>query len=202
MKSATVLAVASGLFTLAFAQNYPVITADDINNSTREIWCDQQIAVCPNLCQDQGHVGTEYNDCWTEDLHFECVCEGGFRPNLTEYSQTIPFNLCQQSKQACADNCGNNQDCVTLCFSGKECGASNPRRVNVTSTSTTASSTATSSSTKSPSDSTTTSTSEAEADEDPFGNSGGMGVSLTAFGSAYGVGAMIAGMAIGFFGML
>lgn len=196
MKSVAVLALASGLFTVASAQVYPVITADDISNSTREIWCEQQTGICPNLCQDQAHVDPEFNDCWTEDLHFECVCKDGSRPNMSEYSLTIPYNLCMESKQACANNCGNNQDCATSCFSGKQCGATDPRRVNVTSTTTIVSETGTA--TSKPSD--TSSTSDAQTTDDPFG--GSMGVSLTAFGSSYGVAAMIAGMAIGFFGML
>ncbi|KAF8424611.1 hypothetical protein EV426DRAFT_712423 [Tirmania nivea] len=191
MKSVAVLALASGLFTLASAQTYPVITADDVLNSTREIWCQQQMGICPNLCQDQAHVDPVNNDCWSEDLHYECVCKGGFRPNLTEYSQTIPYNLCMQSIQACADNCGNNQDCVTLCFSKKQCGASDPRRVNTTSTTTTVSATGTA---------TNSDSSSPTSSPNTFGEN--MGVALAAFGSAYGVGAMIAAMAIGFFGML
>lgn len=192
MKFVTALALASGLFTLASAQVYPEITADDVSNSTRQIWCDQQMGICPNLCQDQAHVDPINNDCWPEDLYYVCICVGGIRPNLSEYSLTIPYNLCKQSIQACADNCGNNQDCASLCFSGKKCGATNPRRVNTTSTSTTVSATSSATSTDS---STSTSTTN------PFSDNG-MGVSITAFGSAYGVGAMIAGMAIGFFGVL
>jgi len=201
MKSATILVVASGLFAFASAQVYPEVTWRDVDNSTREIWCVQQIGICPNLCQDQGHVNPEYNDCWEEDLHFECVCEGGFRPNLTEYSLTIPYNLCMQSKQECANNCGNNQDCVTLCFSGKSCGASDPRRVNATSTTTTTTSAPTGDATDKADSSKTTDSNDSKATDDPFNNSG-MGLSFTELGSAYGVGAMIAGMAIGFFGML
>lgn len=202
MKSATVLAVASGLFAFVSAQVYPEITWQDVDNSTREIWCDQQKAVCPNLCQDQGHVDPTYNDCFWEDLYFDCICKGDFRPNMTEYSQTIPYNLCMQSKQACANNCGNNQDCVTLCFETKNCGATDPRRVNVTSTSTTSS--PTSDPTGDKSDSTKTSGSddtEPTESSDPFGNNG-MGVSFRELGSSYGVAAMIAGMALGFFGIL
>ncbi|RPB27187.1 hypothetical protein L211DRAFT_747173, partial [Terfezia boudieri ATCC MYA-4762] len=130
--SVAVLALVSGLFTLVSAQTYPTITADDVSNSTREIWCDQQKGICPNLCQDQTHADPVNNDCWSEDLHYECVCVNNVRPNLSEYSLTIPYNLCLQGIQACADNCGNNQDCANLCFSGKQCGASGPRRVNST----------------------------------------------------------------------
>lgn len=193
MKIVAVLALASGLFTLASAQTYPVITADDIDEATREIWCEQQKSVCPNLCQDQAHVDPINNDCWTEDLHYECVCKGGSRPNMTEYSQTIPYNLCIASVQACANNCGNNQDCAKLCFSGKKCGASDPRRVNVTSTTTVASATGTATNIG------YTSTNAPQTTKDPFNN---MGSTIAAFGSRCGVGAMIAGMAIGFFGML
>ncbi|KAF8456283.1 hypothetical protein BGX38DRAFT_1127569, partial [Terfezia claveryi] len=193
MKSVAVLALVSGLFTLVSAQTYPDITADSVLNSTREIWCDQQIGICPNLCQDQAHVDPIHNDCWPDDLYYECICAGNIKPNLSEYSLTIPYNLCMQSKQACADNCGNNQDCANLCFSGKQCGASDPRRVNSTSTSTSLSATGTATNTGS---STSTSTSKGN----PFSGSGS--ASLTAFGSAYGVGAMIACMVVGFFGML
>jgi len=200
MKSVTLVALASGLFTMVSAQNYPVITADDVIPSIREVWCQQQLGICPNLCQDQAHVDPEFNNCYPDDLSYECVCLDGSRPNLTEYSLTIPYNLCQQSKQACADNCGNNQACVTSCFTVKECGASSPRRVNITTTTSTATKTGGgSSSGTGGADSTTTETSTDTAD--PFNNAG-VSLSLNTLGSAYGVGAMIAGMAIGFFGML
>ncbi|KAF8469654.1 hypothetical protein BDZ91DRAFT_642593, partial [Kalaharituber pfeilii] len=143
MKSYVPLLVASGIIALVSAQVYPEITAEDVDEETRQIWCDQQTSVCPNLCQDQAHVNPRHNDCWWEDLHYECVCENGARPNLTEYYLTIPYNLCRASIQKCADNCGNNQECATICFSGRQCGAKDPRRVNSTSTTTTATSTAT-----------------------------------------------------------
>lgn len=194
MKLSTVLLV-SGLSTLAAAQVYPVITADDIPEPTRVIWCEQQKASCRAICQDQAHVETQANDCWVEDLFTQCICIGGSTPNLTEYSETITFNLCQESIQKCRNNCGNNNDCVDLCARGKQCGAQNPRRVNITSSATTftTSPTATGSSDGS-NDPSTTNISDGQQTDDPFHN--------VASTSAYGAGVLAAAIAIGLFGML
>lgn len=198
MKTFTPLVLASGLLSLAAAQVYPVPSPDDIDENTRNIWCTQQYASCTGLCQDQTQGGAEINDCWVEDLNFSCICEDGSTPNATEYSLAIPFNLCQQSKQMCVDNCDGDTACADLCFIGKTCGASDPTRVNITTT-TTAGSRPTGSNGD---DDENTDGNDEDEEEDPFKADTGMGVRLANFGSAYGIGAMVFGVALGFAGLL
>ena len=98
------------------------------------------------------------------------------------------------SKQMCADNCKGEENCANACFTGKECGASNPTRVNTTSTRTSTHS-ATGSGTATGTDGNSSPTT------DPF-NTGNMGARVASWGSVYGVGVMVAGMAVGFIGFL
>lgn len=197
MKTFTPLVLASGLLSLAAAQIYPVVTADDIDESTRDIWCIQQYETCTGLCQDQTQGGASINECYTEDLHFECICDDGSTPNATEYSLAIPFNLCQQSKQMCVDNCDGDQACASLCFTGKSCGATNPTRTNSTTTKSAGGSRPTGSGDDDDEDN-----DENDDEDDPFNVDTGMGVRLASFGSAYGIGAMVFGVAVGFAGLL
>lgn len=199
MKTFTPLILASGLLSMAAAQVYPVVTADEIDESTRDIWCVQQYATCDGLCQDQTQTGADVNDCWVEDLSFACFCGDGSTPNATEYSLAIPFNLCQQSKQKCVDNCSGDQACASLCFTGKTCGATDPTRYNVTTTTSAGVPGATG---KGGDDDEDNEDGDEDEDEDPFNVDTGMGVRLASFGSAYGIGAMVFGIVIGFAGLL
>jgi hypothetical protein len=197
MKTFTPLILASGLLSLAAAQVYPEVTPDDVDENTRIIWCVQQDATCIGLCQDQTQGGAAVNECSVEDLTFNCICDDNTTPNATEYSLAIPFNLCQQSKQMCVNNCEGDQACSDLCFTGKTCGATDPKRYNVTTT--------TSAGTPGPTASDgddDDSNGEDDEEEDPFNVDTGMGVRLASFGSAYGIGAMVFGIALGFAGML
>ncbi len=83
------------------------------------------------------------SDDFKETLTYSCTCGNGLSPNASEYSQTLPFYLCQEWGQQCVAACAaHDSACQSACTQDHPCGALNPTRVNTTSTSTVASSTA------------------------------------------------------------
>ena len=115
--------------------------------------------------------------------------------------------MCQLSIQKCRDNCGNNNDCADLCAKGKQCGAKDPRRVNITTTIDTTAPTSTAYGTGgndgesagvSGGPSPTGTDDPQVVEDDPFNN----GASGFGSGSAYGAGVLAAAIAIGFLGIL
>lgn len=126
------------------AQGQYWIDPESIDISTKTTWCSDQTATCPQLClQDEGSMDTNLNDCDPEQLTYECECGNGNAPNMTQYSLTLPYHICQRWQEVCVRGCyqGNNI-CQSECRELHPCGASDPTRVNVTSTSTIASKTA------------------------------------------------------------
>lgn len=83
-----------------------------------------------------------------QTLVYSCVCSNGISPNVSEYSQTMPYYICTENNNRCVNNCasGNNQ-CASDCRTKNLCGAQNPTRVNTTTTASSTSASATSSST-------------------------------------------------------
>lgn len=111
---------------------------------TRDQWCTSQIAQCPLIClQTEGNsAGTDANDCDPTSLSYDCVCSNGIAPNISEYSQTIPYFICTEYNTQCQANCGNDNTCAAACVQGHPCGAQNPTRVNTSTISTMSSTTA------------------------------------------------------------
>ena len=71
-----------------------------------------------------------------DSLSFSCVCSNGQTPNTANYSQTIPYYECTAAGTQCVNACPNGDTaCQTSCRTAHPCGATNPKRVNVTSTS-------------------------------------------------------------------
>ncbi|KAK5631511.1 hypothetical protein RRF57_007225 [Xylaria bambusicola] len=71
-------------------------------------------------------------------LTYGCVCEDGKSPNLSEYSLTLPFFICQEWGTQCVNNCNGDASCASDCRQNHPCGAQNPTRVNTTNTASTA----------------------------------------------------------------
>lgn len=127
----------------------PQQTAEDIENDTREYWCQQQVESCPLLCSDVGK-GVKTNECFPENLYYQCLCSDGLVPDYDEYSQTIPYFQCSLNMQDCIEGCGGASACQATCKETFKCGAIDPKQTNATATSSTSSS-ASSTSTSSPS---------------------------------------------------
>ncbi|KAF1818086.1 uncharacterized protein K489DRAFT_420370 [Dissoconium aciculare CBS 342.82] len=131
MKSFTQLAAIAVCIATAAAQY--AINPNSVNNDTRRAWCTSQITQCPLIClQTPGNSATtRSNTCDWPSLTYSCVCSNGVSPNISEYSQTIPFYICQEWGNQCVSNCGSgNSACQSDCRQNHPCGAQNPTRQN------------------------------------------------------------------------
>lgn len=129
----TLLAVA--VVASAIAQYSPGIDPSTVEESERIRWCNDQQITCPFICEQTEPRTTEKNECYQESLTFECVCGNGKEANLTEYSLTLPFYVCQEKGTRCVEDCGSNSNCASDCWEKNPCGATNPQRSNATTTS-------------------------------------------------------------------
>lgn len=123
------------------------INPNSVSNSTREGWCTQQQSQCPLICLQTAANSdeTESNTCDPTTLTFSCVCSNGISPNVSEYSQTLPYYICQEWGNQCVSNCGGDSSCQNDCRANHPCGAQNPTRVNTSTITSTVMSTTTTS---------------------------------------------------------
>jgi len=123
------------------------IDPESVDQALRDKWCADQIVQCPLIClQLPGITDPEEpitNECDSDALTYDCVCSNNVSPNVTQYSQTIPFYVCQEWGNQCVLNCGQDNTCSNDCRAKHPCGAQDPKRVNVTSTRTSATASAT-----------------------------------------------------------
>lgn len=89
-------------------------------------------------------VRTEYLQ---DTLTYGCVCGDGLQPNISEYSLTLPFFVCQEWGNQCVTGCGRDSACASSCRQDHPCGALDPKRDNATSTTASGTGSATASST-------------------------------------------------------
>lgn len=69
------------------------------------------------------------------------MCESnGLSPNVSEYSQTIPYFICTENNNDCVTACQGASACQSACRQNNPCGAQDPTRVNETDAATTTSS--------------------------------------------------------------
>jgi len=144
MPSIKVTALAClALFLGARADYY--IDPNSVPAAIKASWCSSQVAVCPLICtQLPGNSATtKDNTCNPTLLTYSCICGNGLVPNASEYSQTLPFFLCQQWGQQCVTGCGGNTACQSSCLQDHPCGAQDPTRINATSSSSTSAAAAT-----------------------------------------------------------
>ncbi|KAF3046664.1 hypothetical protein E8E12_011489 [Didymella heteroderae] len=116
--------------------NYPYrIDPESVSSSDRQYWCDQNAAQCPLICLQQPGVTsstTQDNECDPDNLTYSCVCENGVAPNITEYSQTLPFFICQEWGNQCVTGCNGENTCANACRADHPCGAQSPYKGNAT----------------------------------------------------------------------
>ncbi|PWW73320.1 hypothetical protein C7212DRAFT_332226 [Tuber magnatum] len=177
------------------AQTYPPLNVSAIPEADRTQWCRAQTAACPLLCGDQDKTAAQ-NKCYPDNLHFVCTCNDGTTPNLTEYSQTIPYFRCQAEVKGCSDACTGNSKCQSECAANRPCGATDPQRLNTS----TITSTTSASKTSSPTVFTTTDANGFVVTGTTAAGSSGSnsaGSLMLEAGSAYGLGFVAAGIAIG-----
>jgi hypothetical protein len=130
-------------------------------------------------------------------LQYGCLCGNNLQPNVSEYSLTLPFFVCQEWGVQCVKNCGTSSSCASACLQNHPCGAQNPIKVNTTTSSTMTS---------------TAFTAGATTANQVFTGLAGQSTSTSRpgsaappsleFGSAYGLGIVMASMFAGFAMML
>lgn len=65
------------------------------------------------------------------------MCSDGKQPNVTEYTQTLPYHVCTAWGSQCVTACGSDNKCASDCREKHPCGAQTPTRNNDTTSSTT-----------------------------------------------------------------
>lgn len=117
------------------AQEQYTIDPETVTPANRAAWCLNQRSQCPLICLQQPGVTTsttEANDCDEDTLVYSCICDNGVSPNLTMYSQTIPYYICTEWGTQCVNNCGGVQSCEADCRQKHPCGAQSPNKGNAT----------------------------------------------------------------------
>jgi len=130
----TVLAIAT-VFTSGVVADY-VIDPNSVSPSVRDNWCQNEKSTCPIICEQTPPGTTEVNSCDAESLTYGCVCGNGLQPNMSEYSLTLPYFVCQEWGNQCVKGCGGDNACASSCRQDHPCGAQNPTRANTTSSAT------------------------------------------------------------------
>lgn len=181
------------------AQEQYSIPPDSVDEGLRQTWCDTQEAQCPLIClqfDDVTDSEPNVNECDSEALTYQCVCSNNVSPNVTEYSQTLPFFICQEWGNQCVKACGQDNTCSTKCREEHPCGAQSPKRVNETATSTSSKSSPTQ--TGSSDDDETPATGFAGQTAAPGDGGEGAASSMLNLGQSYGLAVVFAGVFAGF----
>ncbi|KAI2601912.1 hypothetical protein GGR54DRAFT_645564 [Hypoxylon sp. NC1633] len=112
-----------------------VIDPSTVSLSDRNNWCQSEKSTCPLICQQSSPPTTLVNDCDPKTLTYGCICGNNQQPNVSEYSLTLPYFVCQEWGDQCVTKCGQDNTCASSCREDHPCGAQNPTRFNVTSSS-------------------------------------------------------------------
>jgi len=129
---ATLLALASAA--IVAADYY--IDPSSVDLGTRRVWCRDELSNCPIICAQTSPGNVITNTCDPETLTYGCVCSNNLQPNMTEYSLTLPFYVCQQWVIQCRKACGMDNSCASNCAEEHPCGAQTPKKANSTSSET------------------------------------------------------------------
>ncbi|KAK1972210.1 hypothetical protein LY78DRAFT_665470 [Colletotrichum sublineola] len=129
----TLFAVAAAFVATAHADYF--VEPDSVPLSTRKSWCQDQKYSCPVICDEVSTKPVEVNECDPQALTYGCICGDGNQPNMSEYSLTLPYHVCQEYGNQCVAKCGiGSNTCANNCRVDNPCGAQNPTRVNTTTT--------------------------------------------------------------------
>ncbi|KAI1137080.1 hypothetical protein F5Y05DRAFT_77871 [Hypoxylon sp. FL0543] len=112
-----------------------VIDPNSVSLADRTNWCQSEKSTCPLICQQSTPGTTLVNDCDPKTLTYGCVCGDNKQPNVSEYSLTLPYFVCQEWGNQCVQGCGQDNSCAASCRDDHPCGAQNPTRVNTTTSS-------------------------------------------------------------------
>ncbi|KZZ90222.1 hypothetical protein AAL_07323 [Moelleriella libera RCEF 2490] len=160
------LAAAAATFFAVAGADY-TINPSSVPISIRKGWCQQELSTCPLICQQSEPRTTIVNTCDAvglfhipnssrfsmaeegltrsfpqETLQYGCLCGNNLQPNVSEYSLSLPYFICQKYVEQCQAACSSN-DCKSDCAEKHPCGAQSPTRANKTTTTATAGASAT-----------------------------------------------------------
>ncbi|KAI1077357.1 hypothetical protein F5B20DRAFT_272839 [Whalleya microplaca] len=110
-----------------------VIDPKSVSLTMKKKWCEDEKATCPLICKQTQPGTTLINTCDPEVLTYGCLCGDNLQPNVSEYSLTLPYYVCQEWGTQCVAGCGQDNACSASCREDHPCGALNPRRANTTS---------------------------------------------------------------------
>jgi len=130
----TALFAAAILASVAKGDYY--IDPDSVSQADRDYWCQSQISSCPLICNQVAEGDPLINTCDADTLQYGCLCADNTRPNISEYSLTVPYFTCTEYGNQCVAACNGNTQCQSSCRVDNPCGAQNPTRINVTETDT------------------------------------------------------------------
>ncbi|GAB7349553.1 hypothetical protein MBLNU459_g0251t2 [Dothideomycetes sp. NU459] len=199
--STTVLLAATALSGLVSAQNYSTsgnisVVPSSVDYATRQAWCRAQTNTCPLICGV-----TSANTCDPGALTYVCTCQSGSTPNISDYTQTLPFYVCEQWRTDCTADHPNDLDGQTACQS-LVCGSKNASESSTSSSSSSAAASTTSSAASSSatggSPSTTSAASATSATAAATSKSAAMAMNLA---QSYGTGVLGAGL-LALFGLV
>ncbi|GAT20497.1 hypothetical protein RIB2604_00701810 [Aspergillus luchuensis] len=139
LMSLAVAATASSNYTLPSDFNISAISLSERNS-----WCTAERNSCPEIC---GGVATS-NSCDPvggtstlgafSTLDFSCVCSNGSTADVAEYTQTIPFFVCEATYAQCIEDSPSldeQEQCQET--RDKDCGTLNASASSTTSSTTT-----------------------------------------------------------------
>lgn len=129
-----VLAAAASAVTVVNADY--VIDPESVPIAQRRVWCMNEKETCPMICEQTSKGDAKVNECDPKTLTYGCICSDGKQPNVSEYSLTLPFYVCQEWGNQCVEDCKGSASCASSCREDNPCGASNPKKYNTTSTAT------------------------------------------------------------------
>lgn len=199
MRSVLALGVLA-LSVLSKAQEQYTIDPDSVTIANRDAWCLNQKSQCPLICLQQPGVTTsttEENECNPDDLSYSCICDDGNSPNLTIYSQTIPYYICTEWGTQCVTACNGVQSCQADCLQKHPCGAQSTIKSNTTLSASSSAATATSGQASATSKIPVTGFGGAAATVSPNSDKGAASAMLD-LGASYSMAVIFAGVFFGF----
>ncbi|KXJ95930.1 hypothetical protein Micbo1qcDRAFT_158057 [Microdochium bolleyi] len=115
MFTRTVAAVVLSTVTLVSAQGnstspFTLANPGLVPLGDRVGWCNAQSNACGKFCISLGA-----NSCDENTLQFNCSCTNGQSPDLTEYKDTLPWNICQFNFITCNKAGENNAAAQQAC---------------------------------------------------------------------------------------
>ncbi|KAF2417709.1 hypothetical protein EJ08DRAFT_599835 [Tothia fuscella] len=108
------------------------IQPDSIALSSREFWCATELVSCPAVCGNT----TISNQCDAQTLSYSCICNATYAPDMSIYTETIPYYLCTEWSNQCVVQSAGNDTFDLISCRATSCGTlnPNPRRAKSSST--------------------------------------------------------------------